>query len=91
MPQRHEIVLTTPEDWDTWITLIEIMAVAYHIWDLIDPSISTKPESLAKPTAPDLVPSDPATGLRNRDALRNYEYEILKYQIDYADWKMQDE
>ena len=49
---KRELKLGSSKDWDAWIAVIRGKATGYQVWDLIDPSKPTKPESLPAPIKP---------------------------------------
>ena len=58
--QKKKIILSKPEDWDTWINLVRIKAETDEVWNLIDPDLSSKPVALTKPNKlPSIICSFP--------------------------------
>ncbi|MCJ1469738.1 hypothetical protein MMC07_008379 [Pseudocyphellaria aurata] len=49
MSTREKIVVTKPAHWDLWISYVRARATHIQTWTLIDPDVSPKPLSLAKP------------------------------------------
>lgn len=52
---QKKIVLSKPEDWDTWIAFVRIKATNANIWQLINPEHRTQPAVLTEPVEPILT------------------------------------
>lgn len=50
--QKKKIILSKPEDWDTWINFVRIKVETHEVWNLIDPDHSSKPVALTKLNKP---------------------------------------
>ena len=50
MSTQKKIILSKPEDWDTWISFVRIKAEIYEVWNRIDLDLPSKPKALTKPT-----------------------------------------
>ena len=52
MTPQSKIVLSKPEDWDSWISLVRNQAESHNVWNLIDPTFPVRPIALTKPPEP---------------------------------------
>ena len=52
-PQQKQIRLQKPADWTVWLSFVRWIAQGDKIWNLVDPSLPTKPENLEEPVAPE--------------------------------------
>ncbi|MCJ1264028.1 hypothetical protein MMC22_003899 [Lobaria immixta] len=52
MSAQKKIVLSKPEDWDTWISFVRIKATNQGVWNLVDPDFPVKPIALSNPIEP---------------------------------------
>ena len=49
MSTQKKIVLSKPEDWDSWISFVRNQAESHNVWNLIDPTLPVRPVDLARP------------------------------------------
>ena len=50
-PQKVSIALSNTNDWDEWIEVVKVHALAGEVWDYVDPSKDQVP-ILREPTLP---------------------------------------
>ena len=50
-PQKVSVVLSNTNDWDEWIQVVKIHALAGEVWDYVDPSKDAVP-TLEEPALP---------------------------------------
>ena len=50
-----KIILSKTADWDAWFSFVRSRATNNGIWDLIDPDLDEKPDSLTMPYKPEFV------------------------------------
>ncbi|KAL8717048.1 MAG: hypothetical protein Q9225_005675 [Loekoesia sp. 1 TL-2023] len=87
----RELKLASSKDWDAWITIVKGKAIAYRIWDLIDPSKVEKPTPLEKPEEPELDIPDNEEEEEYTKLLVRYKLQMAKYKSQRSKWKEQHE
>jgi hypothetical protein len=50
-PQKVSVVLSNTNDWDEWIEVVKVHALAGEVWEYVDPSKDQVP-ILREPTLP---------------------------------------
>lgn len=88
---KRELKLATAKDWDAWIAIVRRKATGYQIWDLINPSEETRPDSLQEPTEPELgIPDDPDEEIDSK-ILTRYKLKKEIYKSRLIKWEKQHE
>ena len=87
MATERKVVLTKPQDWDSWIYLIQMRAQALRVWEKINPDINstTIHFALEEPEAPMMI--IPVDGFISQDQLNthkalkeNYKTSLAKFE-----------
>lgn len=87
MSRTKEVILATPEDWGSWISLVRTRATKSRIWDLVNPSLTEKPVALEDPEVPEYdIPEDG----------KDFDHEAFKaqtrvYKMRLAEFERQNE
>lgn len=89
---RDDLELISSKDWDLWFSVVKSKAVAYHIWDLIDPSKNEKPKNLEEPeapTEPSLITAPLSSSEEIAKAIELYGEATEDYTISYEEYDHQ--
>lgn len=82
LPRRTTVVLSSQFDWDEWFEIIKSIAIAYDVWEYIDPSKPVE-TTLVEPSPP--KPSDingRKTKFSSLDEDEREEYRNLRYDYE---------
>lgn len=85
---KRELKLSQSKDWDAWLSVVRAKATGYKIWDLVDPSKSTKPKGKEEPTKPDL---DAMEGDNFTEKHARYKMHLTDYKRELQEQKEQEE
>lgn len=84
----RKIVLGKPLDWDTWISFVKSRADNNDIWELVNPELTEKPETLKKPQKPNYdLPEDDAQF--DQKKFEAYKARMQLYKADLAEYEKQ--
>ena len=84
MATQKRIVLSKPEDWDSWISFVRNQVESHNVWNLIDPTFPVRPIGLVKPLEPLFELSDSAETFDSKA----FEFQI-QCGILQCTWKQQ--
>lgn len=74
-----KVTLATSADWETWIFLVRTQATNSGIWDLVNPDLDKKPDSVEAPIAPECnIPDD--VNLFDKNAYAAYKARLDIYK-----------
>ena len=80
--------LRDPTDWEGWIANIHRVALIYHIWQYMDPSLKEQPEEPDPDKIEEPHPSQIREGAETPGDLtdgeyRTFQWKVAKYDRDY--------
>lgn len=84
---KREVKLVTTKDWDLWTAMVKCKAVAYGVWDSIDPTKDTKPVEALKPYPPILLAAEDETEAPSAVAIARYNAAQTIYKPTLREWK----
>lgn len=89
MSTSKKVILSKTADWDPWISFVRNRAKASRIWDLVDPTLTERPQQLELPEEP--IYTIPAAGTPlNRDTLEIYKVQNSLYKMQLAAYERQE-
>ena len=85
-----KIMLSKSEDWKTWLSFVRMKATSLEIWDLIDPELAVKPETIKKPTEPTFDLGDDPKKF-NKEGYEFFKAKREMYKMTLSQYKEQTE